>query len=165
MGDLRAIVESLGHTQAATYIQSGNVVFAAQAGPEPADQDLLAGELRAAITARLGLEVDVLVRDREALAGVIAAVPFIGADPRQVLIAFLATVPTAESRRALETVDAAPEAARVDGREAYLYLPNGVGRSVLAPLVERRLRVRATARNLATCRELLAMLERTDVSG
>ena len=91
MSDLRGIVESVGHTHVATYIQSGNVVFAAQAGSEASADDLLAGVLHEAITARLGLDVDVMVRDREALAGVIAAVPFAGADPRQVLVEFLST--------------------------------------------------------------------------
>ena len=54
-------------------------------------------------------------------------------------MAFLATTPSAEARQALEEIEAAPEQVRVLGREAYLHLPNGVGRSVLAPLLERRL--------------------------
>lgn len=162
MSDLREIVESLGHSRVATYIQSGNVVFAEAAPVEPPDPDVLSGALRAAIADRLGLDVDVMVRGREALARIVETVPFPDADPKQLLIAFLATAPTSEARKALESVDAAPEEVRVDGREAYLHLPNGVGRSVLAPLLERRLRVSATARNLTTTRALLAMLERID---
>jgi len=162
MADLREIVERLGHIQVATHIQSGNVVFAAQAGPAPADHDALAVAISAAISGRLGLEVDVMVRDRGALAHIINAVPFPDADPKQMLVAFLDADPTPEARLALESVEAAPEQVWIHGREAYLHLPNGVGRSVLAPLLERRLRVRATARNLATCRELLAMLDRID---
>ena len=80
-------------------------------------------------------------------------------DPKRLLVDFLAAAPSPDARRSLEAVEAAPEAVRVVGREAYLDLPDGVGRSVLAPLVERRLRVAATGRNLATVRTLLAMLE------
>ncbi len=56
--------------------------------------------------------------------------------------------PSPAACRSIESVDAAPENVRVLGREAYLDLPNGVGRSVLAPVLERRLGVAATARNL-----------------
>jgi len=159
MTDLREVVESLGHAQVATYIQSGNVVFAAEAGLEPTDQDELARALRAAIGERLRLDIGVVVRDRASLARIVEAVPFPDADPKQLLIAFLAATPAPEAREALELAATWPEEVRLNGREAYLHLPNGVGRSVLAPLVERRLRTQATARNLATVRALLAMLE------
>ncbi len=159
MTDLRGIVESLGHRDVATYIQSGNVVLASDGGSDPADEDRLGESIRIAIAERLGLEVDVMVRGRTALDRIVAAVPFPDADPKQLLVAFLAESPTPEARQALETIEAAPEEVRVVGREAYLHLPNGVGRSVLAPLLERRLRVRATARNLNTVRTLLRMLE------
>jgi uncharacterized protein (DUF1697 family) len=159
MADLREVAESLGHRDVATFIQSGNVVFSADHGSEPADEDRLGESIRVAIAARLDLEVDVMVRGRAALDRIVGAVPFPDADPKQLLVAFLATTPSPDARQALAAVEAAPEEARVIGREAYLHLPNGVGRSVLSPLLERRLRVSATARNLNTVRTLLAMLE------
>ncbi len=159
MAELREIVASLGHRDVATYIQSGNVVFVAEGGSGRSDEDRHGESIRTAIAARLGLEIEVMVRGRAALADILTSVPFPDRDPKQVLVAFLSAAPDPDGRRALETVEAAPEEVRVDGREAYLHLPNGVGRSVLAPLLERRLRVPATARNLTTVRTLLAMLE------
>ena len=159
MPDLRAVVESLGHGSVGTYIQSGNVVFSADAGSDAADEDRLGGSLRGALTGTLGLDVEVMVRSRASLTRVLSVVPFPVDDPKQVLIAFLAAAPAPEAAATLENVEAAPEEARVIGREAYLRLPNGVGRSILAPLIERRLKVAATGRNLATTRTVLAMLD------
>ncbi len=108
MADLRGIVESLGHRDVATFIQSGNVVFAADDGSEPADEDRLGESIRVAIAERLGLEVDVMVRGRPALERILAAVPYPDADPKQLLVAFLATTPAPEARQALDAVEAAP---------------------------------------------------------
>ena len=115
--------------------------------------------IRAAIAERLGLDVDVMVRGRDDLAAALAGVPFPDADPKRLLLAFLSEAPSGEAARGFESIAAGPETVRVVGRLAYLDLPNGVGRSVLAPQLERRLGVRATARNLATVRTLLAMCD------
>ena len=144
-------------TPTSTYIQA-NAIFTTDVG-EAGSETALASTIRAGIADRVGLEVDVIVRSRDDLAEALAAVPFRAADPKRLLIAFLAETPSEDARRALESIEAAPEAARVIGRTAYLDLPDGVGRSVLAPQFERRLKVRATARNLDTVRTLLAMAD------
>ena len=38
MGELRLLFEALGHTDVVTYIQSGNIVFQAAGGREPAGE-------------------------------------------------------------------------------------------------------------------------------
>jgi uncharacterized protein (DUF1697 family) len=162
MADLRAIAGSLGYVDATTFIQSGNLVFGTPASMDPYDAESAAQALRSAIAARLGLEVDVMVRDRADLLRILAAVPYPHAVPARVLIVFLADAPTPEACAALEEAAAWPEEVRIVGREAFLHLPDGIGRSVLAPLVERRLRVRGTGRNLATTRALLATVEAID---
>jgi uncharacterized protein (DUF1697 family) len=159
MADLREVIESLGHRQVKTYIQSGNAIFSTGEDDSRQDASVLAVGIRDRIAERLDLDVDVMVRDRDDLEAILAGVPFPDVDPKRLLIAFLSDAPSPEATRALESIEAGPEAARVVGRVAYLNLPNGVGRSVLAPQVERRLKVRATARNLATVRTLLAMTD------
>lgn len=159
MADLREIIESLGHRQVRTYIQSGNALFTTDEDGPTQDGSALAVKIRDRIAERRGLDVDVMVRDRDDLEAIVAGVPFPGVDPRRLQVAFLSDPPTRGAARALESIEAAPEAVRVDGTVAYLHLPNGVGRSVLAPQVERRLMVRATVRNLATVRTLLAMAD------
>ena len=168
MADLCEIVASLGHGDVATYIQSGNVVFTADAAgdaasddaasDEPAPDARLATGIHDALIARLGLDVDVMVRSRDDLQRTVADVPFDVADPKRLIVAFLSRPPSPEAIRSLAAVEAGPEQFRVAGLVAYLDLPNGVGRSILAPLIERRLEVRATARNLRTVQTLLTMM-------
>jgi uncharacterized protein (DUF1697 family) len=157
MADLRELVESLGHQRVRTYIQSGNVIFSTDGDGAGLAETALALGIRGRIADRLGLDVDVMVRSRRDLEAILVRVPFKDADPKRVVIAFLSEAPTEVAVRALESIGAAPESVRVIDRVAYLNLPNGVGRSILAPQLERRLEVRATARNLATARTLLAM--------
>jgi len=72
MADLRKIVESLGHRDVATYIQSGNVVFTS----EDADTAAIAAELERALEETLGLRPSVVVLSQAELAKVIADNPF-----------------------------------------------------------------------------------------
>ena len=65
MPDLCAIVESLGHGDVETYLQSGNVVFTPAKG---AGRDLAPG-LEQAIGKATGLDVPVLVRTGRAREG------------------------------------------------------------------------------------------------
>jgi uncharacterized protein (DUF1697 family) len=117
----------------------------------------MAEAIHVAIAARLGLDVDVMVRSAAELAATIEANPFPSADPKRLLLVFLSAAPTAEARAALAEIDAAPEAVVVTDRTAYVHLPDGIGRAVLPPILERRLKVRGTGRNLDTVRALVAM--------
>ena len=84
MPALRSIVESLGHTDVETYLQSGNVVFTqrGRADPGPA--------LAAAIAAATGLDVEVVTRTGAELARVVEANPYPVVDPTKVVVGFLA---------------------------------------------------------------------------
>ena len=72
MADLREVVTSLGHTEVATYIQSGNVVFTSK----EADTMALAAALERAIAGALTVRPRVVVLSRNGLAQVIADNPF-----------------------------------------------------------------------------------------
>src|ERR1700742_592558 len=71
MAQLRQIAEALGHTAVATYVNSGNVVFAT----DRSDTAALAAEFAAAIEARLGLRIEAVVFSRAELVEVVAANP------------------------------------------------------------------------------------------
>jgi len=60
MADLREVVLGLGHTEVATYIQSGNVVFTS----EEADTATIAAALERAIAEHLGVQPKVIVLTR-----------------------------------------------------------------------------------------------------
>src|SRR4026208_1745172 len=70
MAALRSIVESLGHTDVETYLQSGNVVFTPKGGGDQA------ARLSEAIAAETGHDVAVLVRTGKELARVVEANPY-----------------------------------------------------------------------------------------
>src|SRR5438034_9447267 len=67
MADLREVVASLGHTGVSTYIQSGNVLFTAEAGAA-ADASALAAGLEQAIEQSFGLRLRVVALSRAELA-------------------------------------------------------------------------------------------------
>jgi uncharacterized protein (DUF1697 family) len=77
MADLRDAVAADGHTDVRTYIQSGNVLFTSDAPAASLEQ-----RLEAALAARFGRPLPVLVRSRRQLAAVVTqAPPGFGTEP------------------------------------------------------------------------------------
>ena len=151
MADLRSVVESLGWAEVATYVQSGNVVFSAEA-PE-------AGALEAALEKRLGVSPAVVVVSRAELERVVADNPFPNAREDTHLHAiFTMGEPNAEVVAAAVEKVGGDDEARVVGGTLYLHTPNGLGRSKLAVELGRRGPKDGTARNWRTVKKLLAML-------
>lgn len=161
MADLRAVVESLGHGEVATYIQSGNVVFA---GREASTSEL-AVELEEAIAQRLDVRPRVIVLARAELAGIVEANPFPDeTDPKRLHAVVRAeTFPQPERDALLAALAEARrrgsrEDARVVGRTVYLRTPDGLAASELAARLARPAAA-TTARNWATVAKLLALLD------
>ncbi|WP_125776763.1 DUF1697 domain-containing protein [Antribacter gilvus] len=126
MGELRGLFADLGYPEAKTYIQSGNVVFEAEA-----EAAALEADLGGAIERRFGFPVLVIVRSREELDAVIAANPFDGRDldlSRMVVTFLSAPIPEGVS---LVVPDGYPEEVVGAGREVYVSYPDGMGRSTL----------------------------------
>lgn len=145
MATLRAVAEGLGWGDVATYVQSGNLVSSVGGRATPATESRLAGELHDALLAETGMEIGVVLRSTAAWAGVVASNPYAeaaAADPTKVHVTFLVRPPTPGPE--LEAVDAllAPHRFGADsaerfGREVYLSLPDGMGRSKLAESAEK----------------------------
>lgn len=161
MPALRKLVESLGHTDVATYIASGNVVFTASGATND-----LAAELEKAIAAELGVTCRVAVLTCAELAEAVAANPYPDEpDPKRVHAFFLleadaqarAHVAQAQERAAAK---GSRDEAAIVGKVLYLHTPDGFGRSELAAELSRggaRNAAEGTARNWATVTRLLAM--------
>jgi uncharacterized protein (DUF1697 family) len=63
------------------------------------------------------------------------------------------------------SLKADPEELRMEGREVFVYYPNGMGRSKLsAALVEKTLKTPGTGRNWNTVTKLLEMAEKLESS-
>jgi uncharacterized protein (DUF1697 family) len=170
MADLREIVTALGHREVTTYIQSGNVVFAAS-GPST-DEAVLAEAMAAAVSARLGVRPAVVVLSHGQLHEVVSTNPFQQVvDPKTLHAVFLPETPSADG---IDAVTAAVERARhkgsrddarVIGRALYVWTPDGFGPSVLRRELDRGGKLRTpvqtgTARNWATVQALVSLLER-----
>lgn len=155
MADLRALVESLGHTDVGTYINSGNVAFTN--GTPDSDQAALATAIEQALSVRLGVDVAVMVRAHDEIADVLEANPYPDAVPNRLLITFLSGEPSADEVTRAGDVESGADEFRVLGSTLYLHCPDGVGRSKLAESIGRRITVPGTARNLTTVRKLLEM--------
>lgn len=155
MADLRALFVELGHREVSTYIASGNVLFTADDTPEAA----LVASLEAAIQARFGFAVPVILRIREELDEVIATSPYAAAEPSIHAVYFLDRAPTAEAIATLDPQRSPPDEATVVGRNLYLRCPNTFANTKWSiDYIERRLGVRGTARNWNTVHKLRSLL-------
>jgi uncharacterized protein (DUF1697 family) len=155
MQDLRALFESAGLSEVASYVQSGNVVFTSS----KADTAKLAHTIEQKISTEIGMDVTVLIRSAEELRKIQKSNPLIGRtdDPTKLHVTFL------ESKPDKGTVAKLPQASDADeltvvGREIYLYCPGGYGNSKLNnTFIEKRLAIRATTRNWRTVAKLVEM--------
>lgn len=150
MTSLRGLYEGLGCADVETYVQSGNVVFSS-----PLNPDRIAVKAEAAIRREFGLEIRVLGRSHRDLERIAAADVFKGADPAWRHVVFLSEALPPETADALRAAASGREELVVAGREIHLFLPDGMGRTKLSQaLIERRLKVIATARNWRTVTRL-----------
>ena len=164
MEALRACYETLGLCNPQTYVQSGNVICAADS------QDLLqlSQRIEQEIEATFGFRSDVILRTPRELRNVVANNPFASRrdiEPSRLLVTFLTSDPGPDVRNAVLNLKAAPEQLRMEGRELYTYYPNGMARPTLSfAAVERTLKTRGTARNWNTVLKILAMAEGMEAS-
>ena len=149
MADLRAIFLDAGLTAVETYIQSGNVVF----DGDTSTSAPLVVELEHRIETAMGFHVAVVLRDGRELQVVVANNPFTDADPRELVVAFFSSDPGPSALARLEPLAVAPERLELQGKDLYLHLPYGSGRSKLAQALSS-LRAPPTARNWRTVTKL-----------
>jgi uncharacterized protein (DUF1697 family) len=149
MTRLRSIYESLGCEDVTSYLQSGNVLFRHR------DPAAIAANVETAIKDEFGFAIRVLGRSHAQLAGIVAADPFPGAEPRQRIVLFLSAAPDAANARELGHLTSGRDEAVLIGTEFHLHLAGGViGSKVPGLLDERRLGVTVTGRNWRTVTRL-----------
>jgi uncharacterized protein (DUF1697 family) len=156
MADLRRVAAEAGFAEPATLLASGNLLVGTALSGAAA-----AARLEAAIHRDLGVATDILVRDHAELAAVMAANPFpeqAREAPSRLMAMFLAGEPQA-GLETLAAACAAGEEVRPGPGCLYVWYPQGAGVSKLVgALIERRLKVRGTARNWNTVSKLTALL-------
>lgn len=153
MEELRAMFEALGFSDVASYINSGNIGFDA---PPTAEADLV-DRIETAIEQRFGRHIEVMVRERSAIAGIIERNPFAGQfeSHKEMHVLFLKEPMPTERAGQLYAAALPGERYHVSGREIYVHLPTGVADSLLgSAFIEKKLRTTYTARNWRTVEKL-----------
>ncbi|MGH3379588.1 MAG: DUF1697 domain-containing protein [Actinoallomurus sp.] len=152
MPALRELLTGLGYADVATYLQSGNAVFTADA---PAAR--VAADVEERLAAGAGLRTEVILRTAEQLRAVVDRNPMRVGDPAKFTAWFLLEPPAPDWLEGLDLASFAPEEMRAERLEIYLDLPNGIGRAKLPVALGRRLKVPATMRNWRTVTSLLSL--------
>jgi uncharacterized protein (DUF1697 family) len=158
---MRALADmftAAGCVKVVTFIQSGNVVFEAS--------ERVAARIPDQICARIledfGCRTPVILRNARELRDVIANNPFVesGGPEDFMHVMFLAGQPAARAVAALDPDRSPPDRFTVRGKEIYLLLPNGAGRSKLTNAwFDSKLKTVSTSRNWRTVNKLLQMAE------
>jgi uncharacterized protein (DUF1697 family) len=142
-----------------TYIQSGNVVFRASQSVAAR----IPRRVSAQIAERFGYKVPLVMRSADEMGQVIGNNPFLkrGVAEQELHVMFLADLPVAGGVANLDPGRSAPGAFEVRGREIYLRLPNGAGRSKLTnAYFDSKLATVSTSRNWRTVTTLVEMMQR-----
>jgi|SRR5229473_2646566 uncharacterized protein (DUF1697 family) len=164
MEALRALYESLKLRDAQTYVQSGNVIFRTN----ERNMSRLTKQIEDGIERKFGFRPDVVLRTVAEMRDVVARNPFAkrrGIEPSKLLVSFLASDPGAEGREKVRQMKCDPEELRIEGRELYIYFPNGMGRSKLSlARLEKTLKTRGTGRNWNSVTKMLEMAEKLEAS-
>jgi uncharacterized protein (DUF1697 family) len=162
MDSLRALYESLKLRDPQTYVQSGNVIFWTTERNLPR----LAQRIEGGIEQSWGFRPGVMLRTAAEMRDVIARNPFArrrGLEPSRLLVTFLGADPSPEARDKILQIKTDPEELHIDGRELYIYYPNGMGRSKLSPAVlERTLQTSGTGRNWNSVTKMLEIAEKLE---
>jgi uncharacterized protein (DUF1697 family) len=159
MSDLRASFEALRYDDVTTYIQTGNVLFSTGSKSE--------GNIASAIEEQLAEDFGdapaVILRSVPEMLRVGGASPYAkrGANPSRHHVTFLASAPSAKVLGALELPPSGRDELVVDGREIYVYTPDGYAETKLSgTFLERRLGLLSTTRNWNTVTKLCALARR-----
>ncbi len=154
MKQLATLFTTAGCSDVSTYIQSGNVIFRAK--PPVAKE--IANAIAAAILDRFELRVPVVTRTLDELEKAAKSNPFLraGKDPDSLHLMFLADPPTKTQIAALDPKRSPGDEFSVRGRDVYLFLPNGAGRSKLNnAYFDSKLATVSTGRNWRTVLKLI----------
>ena len=158
MKDLKALYEKFGYINVITYIQSGNVIFESATD----NSDKIRNNLEQAITKNYDFSVDILVLSVTEFIRVLEKLPFknfdLEKDGTKIIVTFLSDNPDSLCLEKMMTY-AAPNEEMIPGNKAlYFRFPDGYGKTKLTNvLMERKLKVSTTSRNLKTVVKLVEL--------
>lgn len=157
MADFRQVLLDLGCTRATTLLNSGNAVVHHPRIASPS----LAARIAAALAARFGFEVPVIVKSDAEFGQVVAGNGLeVAAPDRSSLLVALAQRPEPLAALAsLSTLVAPPERLHIGGHAAYLHCAAGILQSQAATALLGPRGRAITTRNWATVLKLQALVD------
>lgn len=158
MAKLRELADRLGAGDIATHLASGNLVCTPPEAPAA-----FADRLAAAVEETYGFAVPVVTRTAAELAAILADDPFTGIadDPSTELVYFFAA-PVAPSNRCALPLTGGERAAWSDDHVRVWHDRGVHGSKVSHSLLERRLGITVTARNVRTLAAVSALCDRAE---
>lgn len=157
MAELRALLEGLGYTNVATLLNSGNAVFRSAKGTAVKH----AAAISAEISARLKIEVPVIVKSAKELAAIVAENSLAEAaqDHSRLLVTFFQDPKALSALAAIKRLVIAPEQLLVGKSAAYLHCANGILESKAGEALLGKAGKSGTTRNWATVLKLQALVD------
>src|SRR5690606_10109136 len=139
-------------------IQSGNIVFKY----EEVAEITLAETIEKFISEKYGFEVSALVLTAESFAAIFNNNPYLPDKENEIeklYCTLLYEMPEPSKMKTLEAVEASGDEFINAGKCLYFYYVNGYGKSKINnPVVESKLKVKATTRNWKTMTRLMEMI-------
>lgn len=153
MADLKQTLENSGLQNVKTYIQSGNIVF----DSEITETDVLQDKIHNTILNDFTFEVPVLVKTSNQLEKILKANPFADeVEENRLYFVLLKKSPEQSLVNEFNEVNFVNEDFNITNACVYLCCKKGYGNAKLNNnLVERKLKVQATTRNLKTMQKLV----------
>jgi uncharacterized protein (DUF1697 family) len=157
MADLREMFEELGFSEAQTLLQSGNVVFES----DQTDSLAIVRTLEDGIANKFDYQIPVVLRRAEQMQILFDKYPpSKDQETKFYHLLFLKETPSSGALDALKAAYDGPESIDLRGDELYVYYSDGAGRSKLTTnLIEKHLKVKATARNWNTVEKLVVLAQ------
>lgn len=159
MIDLKQALEKNGFQTVKTYIQSGNILF----NSNETNIDKLQDEIQNVILTDFGFDVPVLVLTLNGLERILGVNPFKGEPEKSSLyFVLLKAKPNSDLVNKFNILEFENENFHVTDNCVYLCCKAGYGNAKLGNnLIERKLKVEATTRNLKTMQKLVEMAKNT----
>jgi uncharacterized protein (DUF1697 family) len=156
MADLKRMFERLKCENVQTYIQSGNVVFSSKVK----SKRVIAKRLLNATEEEFGFRSQPILLSAIEFKDADKSNPFshVVGDPKSLHFFFLESKPASPDLDGIAEKAIDSERFKMIDSIFYLHAPQGMGRSKLAAVAERKLGVSVTARNYSTVERLLNIL-------
>ena len=157
MAALRELLEARGGSDVRTLLNRGNAVFRGAA----ASVDDVAADVRRALRERLGVSVEVVVKDADAFDAIVAANPMVprAEEHARFLVAFAEEAADLRGLAALEPLLRPEERLAIGDHAAYLHCAAGIRDSRAAGALLGKAGRAVTTRNWATVLKLKGLLD------